>query len=105
MVKTLEAVILFLDSRRGTFIPRDFAQCIKREAVEGVNPKTLDELAKEDSPESEDYWELWQEVLANARVKHENGYVYHVHQDGDVWLYNYDLMTQQERENFGFEED
>ena len=105
MTKTLEAVILFLDSCRGTFIPRDFAQCIKREAVEGVDHKILDELAEEDSHTKEDYWELWQEVLNNARVKHPNGYVYHVHQDGDVWLYNYGLMTQQERENFGFEED
>lgn len=101
--KTHQAVILFLDSARGQYIPRDFAQYIKREAVTGVNPATLDKLAEEDSNSREDYWELWQEVLDNARIAHE-GYMYNLHQDGDLWLYNYGLMTEQERINFGFED-
>ena len=102
--QTHQAIILFLDSARGQYIPRDFAQCIKREAVTGVNPATLDKLAKEDSNTQEDYWELWQEVLDKARVKHPNGYEYNLHQDGDLWLYNYGLMTEQERIDFGFED-
>ena len=65
--KTHQAIILFLDSARGQYIPRDFAQCIKREAVTGVSPATLENLAKEDSNTKEDYWELWQEVLDKAR--------------------------------------
>lgn len=98
-----KAIIHFLDSSRGQYIPRDFAQIIKRECVQGVNLELLENLAKEDSNEDEFYWDDWQTVCDNARIVHE-GVEYFLHHDGDLWLINYDLMTDKEKQNFGFED-
>lgn len=98
-----KAITHFLDSARGQYIPRDFAQSIKRECVQGVSLELLDNLAKEDSNESEFYWEDWQTVLDNAKIVHD-GMEYTLHHDGDLWLINYDAMTGEEKQNFGFED-
>ena len=100
---TPNAVIHFLDSARGQYIPRDFAQIIKREFLTGVSMVDIDILAEENSNENPDYWELWETVLNNARVLSDDT-EYNLHHDGDLWLINYDLMSEQERVNFGFED-
>ena len=94
-------MILFLDGARGQYIPRDFAQTIKRECIKGVSLELLESLAKENSNDSEFYWEDWEAVLNNAKVVFD-GAEYILHHDGDLWLINFDAMTEQEREDFGF---
>lgn len=98
-----KAIIHFLDSARGQYIPRDFAQIINREYLKNVNPELLDNLAKENSNDSEYYWEDWETVLNNAKVVFD-GVEYTLHHDGNLWLINYDAMTNEERINFGFED-
>lgn len=98
-----QAIIHFLDSARGQYIPRDFAQIVNREALHGVSLELLDSLAEEDSNNGEFYWEDWEMVLNNARIVLD-GVEYTPHHDGDLWLINFDLMTAEERESFGFEE-
>ena len=95
------SIILFLDSAIGQYIPRDFAQSIKRECVKCVNLELLDLLAREDAAEYDDYWDNWHHVLDNAKIV-SNGVEYTLHHDGDIWLIDYDAMTEEERENFGF---
>lgn len=98
-----KAIIHFLDSARGQYIPRDFAQIINRSFVSGVSDSLLDSLAKEDSNDGEFYWEDWITVLDNAKINFED-MQYTLHHDGDLWLINYEAMTPEERINFGFEE-
>lgn len=98
-----KSIIHFLDSARGQYIPRDFAQIINRKYLKNVNPELLDNLAKENSNDSEFYWEDWEVVLNNAKIVFD-GVEYTLHHDGDLWLINYDAMTEQERINFGFED-
>lgn len=96
-----KAIIHFLDSSRGQYLPRDFAQIINREHLKNVNPELLDNLAKENSNDSEFYWEDWETVLNDAKIVFD-GVEYTLHHDGDLWLINFDAMTEQEREDFGF---
>ena len=98
-----KAIIHFLDSVRGQYIPRDFAQIINREALHGVSLELLDSLAKEDSNNDEFYWDDWLVVLDDARIVLDC-VEYTLHQDGDLCLINFDLMTAEERINFGFED-
>lgn len=98
-----KAIIHFLNSGRGQYIPRDFAQIINREFLKNVNPELLDDLAKENSNESEFYWDDWCTILDNAKIVFD-GVEYTLHHDGDLWLINYEMMSEQERVNFGFEE-
>lgn len=94
-----DSIIHLLNSARGTYIPRDFAQMIKRDCVKGVKPEILDFLANEESPDDEFYWDQWIHVLDNARII-SDGVEYTLHHDGDLWLVNYEMMTDEEKLNF-----
>ena len=98
-----KSIIHFIDSARGQYIPRDFAQIINRDFLKNINFDLLDNLAKENSNESEFYWDDWCTILDNAKIVFY-GVEYTLHHDGDLWLINFDAMTKQERTNFGFED-
>lgn len=71
---------LFLDSARGIYIPRDFADAIDIADWTGINPEDLEVLRA--GPDAEDYWDAWQSVLDYAETK--DGRV--LYQDGDLFL-------------------
>jgi len=98
-VKQDPAIILFCDSASGRYIPQRFAAEIMPQYLHGVTQDQLDELA---DPDSEWYWDTWHTVLDNARVIGVNGENYTLHQDGDLWLVDFDRMTEEEKNNFGF---
>lgn len=75
--------LFWLDSARGVYIPRDFAD-IDHSAVTGVSDDDWAVLAE--GPGHEFYWETWDDVLSNAVVTDNNGVKYTLHQDGDLWL-------------------
>jgi hypothetical protein len=84
-VKRQAKIELFLSDARGVYIPRDFAESIRRECILNVTPADLDELAR--GPDVEGYWDLWQEIIDVAiLVSATDGTKYRIHQDGDCWL-------------------
>jgi hypothetical protein len=99
--KKESAVILLLSDARGQYIPRDFANEIRREFVTGVEADEWEIL--EAGPEHESYWDVWDDVCTSAVITLA-GDEYRIHQDGDCWLLCYERMTAEERSNFGFEE-
>jgi len=98
-VKQDPAVILFCDSASGRYIPQRFAAEIMPQYLHGVTKDQLNELS---DPDGEWYWDTWHTVLDNARVIGANGENYTLYQDGDLWLVDFDRMTEEEKENFGF---
>lgn len=74
----------FLDSARGVYIPRDFAEIIDPQDWTGIDPQDLQTLKS--GPDSEFYWDAWQSVLDYAESK--DGWT--LHQDGDLWLVQLD---------------
>lgn len=94
-----QGLILFSDSSRGCYIPKHFAECVDRECVSGIDLNDLDYLLENDFWD-ESFWDVWQDVLDNCVVTDENGNEYLLYQDGDLWLYNLDLMTEEEKQNF-----
>jgi hypothetical protein len=80
--------ILFLSDTRGVYIPRDFAQSIKRECVKGVSDEEWKILeAGPDYEENEFYWDVWNDVEQNAEITDpSNGIVYTIYQNGDCFL-------------------
>ena len=84
-LKTNPEPLLFSDSARGIYIPQHFAQSINREYVTGgVEPEDWTSL--EAGPDSENYWESWDQVLTNCVITDADGIVWTLHQDGDLWL-------------------
>lgn len=108
--KKLNAVTLILSDARGIYIPRDFLTDDYNEiAVDHCAAWGLTEANKEQwedaaNPEAEYYWEAWDWILSNARFVDEDGNVYNLHQDGDLWGLCYDRMSDEEKSNFGFED-
>ena len=81
-----EDITLFLDDTRGIYIPCDFAKSLKREFI--INREKFDEdldfLARS-APESDFFWETWQDVLDGLKVKIGRR-TYFFYQDGPVWM-------------------
>jgi len=75
---------LFADSHRGIYIPQHFAQTVKREIVSGVSEEDYQIL--EMGPEHDLYWDTWINVTDNAQITIEDGTVWYLYQDGDLWI-------------------
>lgn len=105
----MKAVILILTDARGIYIPRDFLTDnlneISKEHCEhwGLNESNKEHWVDAVNPDSEWYWDAWDWILSNAKFKAENGDVYRLHQDGDLWGICFEKMTDDEKQNFGFE--
>lgn len=96
-------VILLLSDARGIYIPHDFASDFDfgEDGWQGVSTEELEVLV---DAYHEDYWEVWNIVLSNAYyVDKPSGKVYHLHQDGDLWAFNFTGMTDEEKLNFGWD--
>lgn len=89
-------ITLFLDECRGISIPRDFAESLKREYI--INREKWEDdlnfLAKS-SLETDSYWETWQDVLDNLKVKIGRR-TYFFYQDGSVWMIRDNEKTKKE---------
>lgn len=99
-IKKEPAVILFCDGSSGVYIPQRFAAEIMQQYLSGVSQDDLNELA---DPDGEYYWETWERVCNNAVVTYD-GDEYRLHQSDDLWLICYERMTDEERQNLGFDE-
>jgi hypothetical protein len=74
---------LFLDSNRGIYIPRDFAEQVRHELVENVTAEDWDILQA--GPDHELYWDVWNDVEQKAVIDDGNR-KFTLYQDGDLWL-------------------
>ena len=77
--------VLYLDSARGIYIPRDFAQSFaSTKYISGVSNTDLEIL--EEGPNGALYWDVWTDVLDNAIITGDDGIPYLLFQDNDLWL-------------------
>jgi hypothetical protein len=101
MKNSLPAVALLLSDARGIYIPRVFVQNFDLSKWEGITPENIAECS---DPDNTSYWSAWEEILQDATFT-ENGNVWRLSQDGDLWALCAELMTNEEKENFGFDVD
>ena len=99
----MSGIELFLDDHRGVYIPRDFVESIDLSMWEGISAEDADTLRA--GPDHEWYWETWDDVMSNAVCTDKNGKKWMLYQDGALWVYCEDLMTLEEKHNFGFDID
>ena len=99
----MQNVECIVNGAHGVFVPMVFAQTINRELLSGVSGETLDYLAKEESVDDVDFWDAWDSVLNNARINVE-GKIYHLHQDSDLFIIDWDNLTEDESEAFGLKD-
>ena len=90
-----DGLVLLLSDARGIYIPRDFMDF---ENWQGITEWQREQLQ---APDNEFYWDAWESVLNNATYK-DGKYTYHLMQDGNLWACCSELMTEEEKLNFGF---
>lgn len=92
----MQAIEILLDSAHGIYIPQLFIETLKPEYLESITEEQKEDLA---DPYNEYYWDTWNDILINFELELD-GNIYELYQDGDLFLYCYDLMTEEEKENF-----
>ena len=96
----MTGVKLLISDQRGVYIPHSF--CKDFTSWKEINPEDVELCLR--GPTEESYWDAWSDILDNAKFD-EGGYTWKLYQDGDLFALCEDLMTDEERENFGFESD
>src|SRR5690625_99796 len=76
---------LVLSDTRGIYIPRDFAELYGTDY--GIKPDDMTILLA--GPDHEVYWDTWNAVLDYAEYVDDNGHMWKLHQDGDLFIYRY----------------
>ena len=91
---------LLLNSARGIYIPQNFVECVD------ANQWHLSEYDVKELSDynNEFYWDDWNSVLDNAYFVDDRGNKWTLFQDGDLWATCFELMTDEELDNFGFNE-
>lgn len=75
---------LYACDSRGIYIPQYFAESCKREMVHGVSAETWATL--EAGPDHEFYWDAWDDVMRDAKIRTPDGQEGFLYQDGDLWI-------------------
>ena len=61
-----------------------------------------EDLTALNDPENENYWEIWEHVLNTAYFEID-GKKYSLYQEGDLLAIAYDHLTDEEKDNLGFD--
>ena len=97
----LPAISLLVDGCHGTYVPQRFINNFDLSLWQGISEENKNILSE--GQDNEGYWEAWNEVINNATFS-QDGNVWHLSQDGDLWAICYELMTDEEKHNFGFDD-
>ena len=90
----MSGIEILLNDSRGVYIPQNFAEIYDW----GLRPQDKEVLLL--GPDSESYWYVWEAVLDGLTYTDKNGNVWRLYQEGDLFAFCEELMTDEERENF-----
>lgn len=76
--------VLLLDGNRGIYLPQQFAR-LYADQLEGIDPNEGDIPILMEGPDNEYYWDSWDSVLLNGCLRGENGALWILEQDDDLW--------------------
>jgi len=96
----MSGIDLLVSDRHGVYIPQIFAgfDFTNWTGIVAENIEVL--LRGPDHEDSQNYWDIWNDVTMNAVHTDTNGNVWRLWQDGDLWVYCEALMTDEEYYNF-----
>ena len=77
--------LLLVSDGFGVYIPQAFTERVNFERVRNVDPADWAIIAKGPTDDNPDYWEAWDCILSDADITADDGSVYYLWQDGDLW--------------------
>ena len=99
----MSGIKLLLSKARGIYIPQNFYESFNLSDW-NINSDTVNGIDDLSDPENDFYWDTWEDVLNNAFFIDKDGHKWVLYQDGELWAICYELMTDEEKHNFGFDE-
>jgi hypothetical protein len=96
----MSGIDLLVSDRHGVYIPQIFAGFDFTNWT-GIVAEDIEILLRgPDHEDSQNYWDVWNDVTMDAVHTDTNGNVWRLWQDGDLWIYCEALMTDEEHYNF-----
>ena len=99
-MKTIEDVVLLADSHHGVYRPQLVVQQYLDHPMwdwSKVSKEDIDAVLA--GPDNEWYWEAWDDIMCEVKVVDEEGTVYRLMYNEDLWLVPEDI-EQEELENW-----
>ena len=81
-MNNLSTIELLLDEARGIYIPQAFYEGFDF----GAWNLKLDDYSGLRDPYLDGYWEVWEDLMNNAKYYDDNGHVWHLYQDGSLFM-------------------
>ena len=95
----MSGIQILVSDHHGIYIPQVFAEKFN---WSGSNIDDLETIEK--GPEAEWYWEAWENVINDSFHNDKDGNSWRLYQDGDLFAYCSELMTDEEYKDFFGEE-
>ena len=97
----MSGIEILISDHQGVYIPSIFAKSFSHgwTAMSEWDQQTL-----ESGPEHDSYWDVWDWCLNNLVHTDKNGNTWRLYQDGDLFAYCEQLMTDDEYKEFFGEE-
>lgn len=92
-----DPLAILVSEREGIYVPQAFAERYDLDLWSNIDQDDLRVI--EEGPEAEWYWEAWNNILSSAEYRHD-GKVWRLYQDGDLWAYCEELMSDEDRKAF-----
>jgi hypothetical protein len=92
-----DGLCLLINDGHGIFIPQAFAENFAK-PWSYISEQDLTIL--KEGPHHPEYWDAWSDVMGSAFLLDTEGKQWHLWQDGDLWAFCPELMTDEEYENF-----
>lgn len=91
----MSGIQILIGDHQGVYIPQQFASWA---GWSGIDLNDIDLVSK--GPDHEWYWEAWESIINDAFHVDKDGHHWRLYQDGDLFAYCEELMTEEEKENF-----
>ena len=97
----MSGISLMISDSHGVYVPQVFAEKYDRSVWGPISDWAWENIELgPDHENSQSYWDAWQEILDGASHTDENGNVWRLYQEGDLWAFCDALMTDDEYEQF-----
>ena len=92
----MSGIQILVGDHFGVYVPKRFADVFGEQST-----AHSDDLAVLSAgPEHAEYWDTWNHVLSYCCLEDIHGTLWQLHQDGDLFAYCVELMTETEYEDF-----
>lgn len=88
-----QTIKVIIDGAHGIYVPQIFVESFNA-AEWGIEEEDIKVL--KEGPSHEYYWDTWETVLNNAEFKDEDGKVWTLHQDSDLFAVREDHEWDEE---------